>query len=76
MATQARSYTMTDTEKLAKILDLVEKHAAHQTCHERNEDWYPGEGGDFDDTYYNGTGDGVIFMAREILAVIRNLQGD
>jgi len=67
---------MTDTEKLAKILELVEKHAARQTCPESIQDWYPGDGGNFDDTYWNGTGDGEIFMAREILAVIRNLQGD
>ena len=61
---------MTDSEKLARIRAMVEKIAANQTSYERDEEYYPGQSGNYDDAYSEGQNDGAIYTAREIMATL------
>ena len=56
---------MTKLEKLEHHIRLV----SAQKCYSDNDDFYPDvcEGGNIDDSYYNGVDDGRIQFARELL---------
>ena len=62
---------MTDSEKLAAILKLVESHATNETRYEANEDFCPSDDGNYDDVYNSGVSDGHTSMARAVLMIIK-----
>ena len=57
-----------NTEKLAKVIALIEKTAEYKTRTDDNEDFNPMDysGGNFDDCYQLGCSDGEINFAREL----------
>ena len=61
-----------NTEKLAKLIALIEKTAEYDTHTDDNEDFNPmdNSGGNFDDCYQMGCEDGEINFARELIAII------
>lgn len=62
---------MNPEEQIKKILEIVAPYANKKTGPERDgDDWNPGDGGNFDDTYYAGEEDGRIDMAQTILHII------
>lgn len=61
-----------DTEKLAKVIALIEKTANYSTRTDDNEDFNPSDasGGNFDDAYQIGLEDGEINFARELQSIL------
>lgn len=61
-----------DTEKLAKVIALIEKTADYKTHTDDNDDFNPMDfsGGNFDDCYQMGCEDGEINFARELMALL------
>ena len=61
-----------NTEKLVKLIALIEKTAEYDTRTDDNEDFNPMDhsGGNFDDCYQMGCEDGEINFARELMAIL------
>jgi hypothetical protein len=66
-----KGYDMTDSEKLAAILKLVERDAARETHYEMDADFNPADDGNFNDAYSYGHEDGKIDMARSVIAILK-----
>lgn len=61
-----------NTEKLAKVIALIEKTANYETHTDDNEYFNPMDysGGNFDDCYQLGCSDGEINFARELMTIL------
>ena len=60
-----------DTEKLAKLITLIEKTAEYKACIDNEEfNAYDYSGGNFDDAHSQGMRDGEILFARELKALL------
>lgn len=58
-------------EKLAKIIELIEKNAARKAClDDVNFNAYDYSGGNFDDAHSQGVSDGEILFARDLKAIL------
>ncbi len=62
---------MTDSEKLAEILKMVELYSARKTRSEENPEFSPSDDGSYDDAYWSGVDDGEVSMARSVLMIIK-----
>lgn len=61
-----------DTDKLAKLITLIEKTAAFKAHSDGNEDFNPHDysGGNIDDAYQLGYDDGEIKFARRLMSIL------
>lgn len=63
---------MTDAEKLAAILKLIENDANRLTRYEANPEFNPADDGNFNDAYSYGYEDGETHTARAVLDIIKS----
>lgn len=61
-----------DTEKLAKLIALIEKTAEYKAClDDADFNAYDYSGGNFDDAHSQGVRDGEILFARELMEILK-----
>lgn len=60
-----------DTEKIAKLLSLIEKTSAYKAAIDAEDfNAYDYSGGNFDDAHSQGMRDGEILFARDLMAIL------
>lgn len=64
---------MTDAKKLARLIAEIAAIARLSTVEEMNDEYKPGDVGDFDDAYNDGVEDGRVTLARELLDLYNEL---
>ena len=62
-----------DTDNVLKVLEIVKKLAGEKTRYELNPEFNPADDGDFNDAYDAGYIDAEIYMARDILRILKGI---